>query len=326
MSMYYRRAEAQKRYTLMFVSASLAGAFSGLLASAIGKMDGIRGFRGWRWVFILEGLLTCVGAVIAYFSVSDFPENAKWLSEEEREFLKVRLREDVGESGYEEKFTVQRAMKAILDHKVVLGGLMYFGLIVPAYSIVYFAPSIIAHLGHGAIHAQLLSVPPLACGFAIGIIVATLSDYYAHRFLFATVCCMVSIAGFGILLTVHDNPNLQYAAILIASAGTYPAMPIVLCWFGMNVRGHLNRAVATGYQISFGNVGGIIASYAFLAKDAPEFHTGYRICLSFVCLAALACLLYFLSVAWENRKADSKERSDAEGGDSSGSSQFRFIY
>ena len=48
-----RRAEAQTRYTFLFSSSALAGAFGGLLAGAIGGMDGARGYRGWRWVFII---------------------------------------------------------------------------------------------------------------------------------------------------------------------------------------------------------------------------------------------------------------------------------
>ena len=47
--MWYRRHEAQKRYTFFFSSTTLAGAFGGLLASAIGKMDGVGGYLGWRW-------------------------------------------------------------------------------------------------------------------------------------------------------------------------------------------------------------------------------------------------------------------------------------
>jgi hypothetical protein len=53
LAMWYRREESQKRFTFFFSSTTLAGAFGGLLASAIGKMDGVRGYRGWRWVFIL---------------------------------------------------------------------------------------------------------------------------------------------------------------------------------------------------------------------------------------------------------------------------------
>lgn len=52
--MWYKRSEAQRRYSFFFGSTSLAGAFGGLLASAIGKMDGMRGYHGWRWIFILE--------------------------------------------------------------------------------------------------------------------------------------------------------------------------------------------------------------------------------------------------------------------------------
>lgn len=51
--MWYKRSEAQKRYSFFFGSTSLAGAFGGLLASAIGLMDGKRGYLGWRWIFIL---------------------------------------------------------------------------------------------------------------------------------------------------------------------------------------------------------------------------------------------------------------------------------
>ena len=52
--MWYKRSEAQRRYSFFFGSTSLAGAFGGLLASAIGKMDGMRSYHGWRWIFILE--------------------------------------------------------------------------------------------------------------------------------------------------------------------------------------------------------------------------------------------------------------------------------
>lgn len=52
-AMWYKREEVQKRYSLFFSSSTLAGGFGGLLASAIGKMDGVGGYGGWRWIFIL---------------------------------------------------------------------------------------------------------------------------------------------------------------------------------------------------------------------------------------------------------------------------------
>jgi MFS family permease len=76
LSTWYRRHEAQKRFSLFFSSTSLAGAFGGLLASAIGKMDYIRGYRGWRWIFLLEGVFTVVLGVFFLFTFPSFPEQA----------------------------------------------------------------------------------------------------------------------------------------------------------------------------------------------------------------------------------------------------------
>lgn len=83
-SFWYRRREAQKRFTLYFCSVIVASAFGGLLASAIARMDGVGGLSSWRWVFILEGILTMGVAVVAFFCVSDFPDGAAWLTPRER--------------------------------------------------------------------------------------------------------------------------------------------------------------------------------------------------------------------------------------------------
>jgi MFS family permease len=71
--LWYKRSEAQKRYTFFFSSTTVAGAFGGLLAAAIGKMDGMRGYLGWRWIFILEGTLTCLVAMAFIFFDTRFP-------------------------------------------------------------------------------------------------------------------------------------------------------------------------------------------------------------------------------------------------------------
>lgn len=60
-AMWYTRTEAQKRFSFLYSSTSLAGGFGGLLASAIGKMDGMRGYRGWRWVLIIGRWLFIIG-------------------------------------------------------------------------------------------------------------------------------------------------------------------------------------------------------------------------------------------------------------------------
>lgn len=90
--MWYCRHEIQFRQALFFSAASVAGAFSGLLAFAISKMDGAAGLEGWRWIFILEGIATVLVACAAYFLIHDFPDTASFLTEEERAFVVHRLK------------------------------------------------------------------------------------------------------------------------------------------------------------------------------------------------------------------------------------------
>ena len=303
--MWYKRSEAQTRYSFFFSSTSLAGAFGGLLASAIGKMDHLNGFRGWRWIFILEGILTMVVAMIFYFTLPSFPEDAKWLTEEERKFVIARLRVDQGHSAVERKITARDVARCFKDYKIWLGGLMYLGLIVPAYGYAFFAPTILSGLGYSAIQTQLHSVPPWVCSFTLSMIVAWLSDRFRHRLAFTLIPICIALAGFGILMNVHHNVNIQYTGLFLVAMGCYASMPIMICWFNMNLGGHHRRSVGSAWQVSFGNVGGIIATFIFLKKDAKTFyHRGYSICVGFICLAAASCIVYGFAVWRENKKRD----------------------
>jgi MFS family permease len=92
LTMWYVTEELAFRQGLFFSAASMAGAFSGLLAYAISKMDGVGGYAGWRWIFILEGILTVVVAVVAFFLLHDFPDTATFLTVEERAWVVHRLK------------------------------------------------------------------------------------------------------------------------------------------------------------------------------------------------------------------------------------------
>lgn len=69
----YCRHECGLRMALFFSAATAAGAFGGILAFGIGKMSGVAGRGGWSWIFILEGLLTLVVALVAYWAINDYP-------------------------------------------------------------------------------------------------------------------------------------------------------------------------------------------------------------------------------------------------------------
>jgi MFS family permease len=304
--MWYRREEAQKRYSFFFNSTTLAGAFGGLLAAAIGKMDCLRGCAGWRWIFILEGGLTVLVSFFFFFLLPDFPEDVKWLNEEEREFVSTRLRAEQGHAARDRKITLRDIGNVFKDYKIIVGGFMYAGLIVPAYSFAYFAPGIIRTYGYSPIQTQLHSVPPWAAAFGFSMIVAYFSDRIQHRYAFTIFAILVATTGFAMLIGVHDNTDVQYAALFLVAMGAYTAMPLIVCWFNCNLGGHHRRSIGSAWQVGFGNLGGIIATFAFLKKDAPRFIPGYSICIAFTCVSLIACSIYFLAC----RKANSDRAKD----------------
>jgi len=91
LTMWYRRHEVNFRIALFFSAATIAGAFGGLLARLINLMDGVGGLEGWRWIFILEGILTFVVAVASFWMLYDYPDTAKFLTDSERIVIAERL-------------------------------------------------------------------------------------------------------------------------------------------------------------------------------------------------------------------------------------------
>ena len=76
-------------------------------------------------------------ALTLFTQIADFPEQSTFLTEEEKEFVKARLQQDVGKSAIDEKFTLKDVLHALGDYRLILGALMYLGSIVPAYGITH---------------------------------------------------------------------------------------------------------------------------------------------------------------------------------------------
>lgn len=128
---WYCRFEIQTRIAVFYSAASLAGAFSGLLAFAIAKMDGVGGLEGWRWIFILEGILTVLIAVTLPWTLPDSPETASFLAQEEKDIIRQRLEQDSGTAEgtvqTNEKFQWKYLRAALSEWRLYLGTIAYWG-------------------------------------------------------------------------------------------------------------------------------------------------------------------------------------------------------
>lgn len=103
-SSWYAPNEVGSRMSIFAVTSTMAGAFSGLLAFVIAKMDGIGGYGGWRWIFIIEGLVTVLFGILCPFLVPDsLALSSRWLSEREIRFLALRQEIQFGGRNIQEK-------------------------------------------------------------------------------------------------------------------------------------------------------------------------------------------------------------------------------
>jgi hypothetical protein len=121
-------------------------------------MKGVGGLNGWRWIFILvsfqsssntyyladnfyqEGLLTVVVAAMAYYFIANYPNNAKFITDNERTFIHRRLKDD-SDATRHEGFTWANVGSAIKDPKCWLYGFAFHTLSLPLYTLSLFLVS-----------------------------------------------------------------------------------------------------------------------------------------------------------------------------------------
>ncbi|KAF1845065.1 MFS transporter [Cucurbitaria berberidis CBS 394.84] len=304
LSMWYKRNERQYRISLFFSCASLAGAFGGILAWGIAHMRNVGGYSGWRWIFILEGLLTIIIAIVAYWFISNYPDTVSWLSKDERAFIQARLKAD-SDATNEEEFRWGDVWFACKDIKVWLYGLGFHTMSLPLYTLSLFLPTIIRDMGYTSAQSQLLTIPPYAVATIFTIFWAILSERYARRALFITITSSVAIVGYIILLANKNpkaRPGVSYVGVFFAAIGIYPSVALVLSWPAINVSGQTKRATANAMQISIGNLGAVLGTQLYRPITAPRYVLGHSFALGYLCLniVVVTTLWYFLDK--ENRE------------------------
>lgn len=172
----------------------------------------------------------------------------------------------------------------------------------PIKALAYFIPSIVATYRYSPIRSQLFSVPPWAVTIVFALLIAYLSDKFQNRSAFIVIGLCLAVTGNVVLLSVHDSQKVQYAGLILYTMGIFSAVPVIVCWFAMNLHGHKNRAVGGAWQIAVGNIAGIVAIFAFPSRDAPRYVRGYSLGLGCMGLTALMGGAYFVGCLVENRR------------------------
>lgn len=300
---------------IFFSAAALSGSFGGLLAAAIEKMDGIRGIAGWAWIFILEGLLTILIGIISFWLVHDFPDEAKFLSDDDRARVIRRLKLDQQSSASHEEFSMKYFWQAWFDWKMWLGMVIYMGCDMPLYAFSLFLPTVVNNLGlsgGSTTKSQLLTVPPYAAAALLTVIIGFVADRTQRRGLCNIIVSLIGITGFSMLLG-SDAPAVQYVGVFLGALGIYPCISNTITWMANNTEGVYKRGVVLGFVIGWGNLNGIVSSNIFF--EGPRFYQGHGVILAYMVVFLLGgSLLMTTLLQRENRlRAEGKRDSWAEG-------------
>ncbi|KEF57246.1 uncharacterized protein A1O9_05163 [Exophiala aquamarina CBS 119918] len=310
---FYSRRDAQFRQALCFSSVALAGAFSGLLAYAIGKMDGVGGLAGWRWIFILEGILTVVVACCAYFWIIDSPEAAGFLTKEEREWVISRtVFKPINAEGQaieqDDEFQWKYVKDALTDWQVLTAMFMNMGLLVPLYGISVFLPTIIRDLGYRSTTAQLMTVPVYGLSTVLSLGAAWIVDRKEQRSPFLIGLILCTMAGYVITIAgaAKGIAGVTYAGVFVVVSGIYTAFPGNIAWISNNVAGNYKRACAMAIHVGFGNMGGAMSSNFYRARDSPKFLLGHALSFGFLGVAMMAVLALRLGYQRVNKQRETQ--------------------
>ncbi|KAL8286668.1 hypothetical protein RQP46_004196 [Phenoliferia psychrophenolica] len=324
LSMLYRRDEMALRMGIVYSSASLSGAFGGLLATGLNRMNGVAGYAGWRWIFLIEGIMTIVVALGAWVFLCSSVDTASFLTPEERVYARARLNADGPRptddtaSANHDQFSWYQVRRAVFSIQTWLSASAYFCILSALYSFGLFVPTIIQGLGYSAISAQLFSVPPYAVAATLTVVIAVMSDRLKSRGPFMLACLPVSIAGYALIRTSRSN-HVRYGALFMMASGLYTSVPPVLVWLSCHFcKSHDSTLIRRPSLI-------LLSSQIYPSAQGPNYVEGHTIVLGLLCLAWVLIAANVAFCHYQNKRKAAGKCDQFRGDGSDRDPTFKYI-
>ncbi|KAI5209377.1 putative MFS transporter [Aureobasidium subglaciale] len=309
LSRWYRRSELAFRLALYVVAAPLAGAFGGLLASAILRLDSFAGLHAWRMIFAIEGIVTVCLSLIGFFTLTDRPATARWLSQEEKDLAISRVKsERVGATEVLDKFDRKKIFKGIFS-PVTLGTAAIFMLNnVTVQGLAFFAPTIVRTIypHNTVVSQQLHTVPPYVVGGFFCLLFPYISWKTDRRLLILICSAPLVMVGY-IMFLASEAPMVRYGATFIIASGAFAFGSLCNAQVSANVVSDTARSSAIGTNVMFGNIGGLIATWSFLPFDGPNYHIGNGLNLGTSTTMLCLCIALLFWMKRDNKVRESRD-------------------
>src|SRR5579864_216616 len=173
------------------------------------------GLRGWRWLFIIEGVPAIVVGVITIWYLTDWPEQAHWLPSDEKSWIKTELQREKEAKNLHRSY---RVWEAVRHRDVILLTLCYFCAMTGSYGIAFWLPTILKRLsGQSDLRVTLLAALPYVAAFITQQVNGWHSDHTQERRWHAAL--PVVVCGFALILAVLSRSNLTLCVSFFVVAG-----------------------------------------------------------------------------------------------------------
>ncbi|KFY72592.1 hypothetical protein V499_07271 [Pseudogymnoascus sp. VKM F-103] len=332
LTLFYSRGELGFRIAIVFGSALLAAAFSGLIAFGVFHINTT--IPGWKYLMIIEGSLTLVFGVIAFFWLPASPQTAWFLNQDEKSAATARSLRD-SSNKVSTKFNLKDCFQIWKDWKFALWCVIAFVYPVAFATTSNFLPQIVQRLGYSTVKTNLWTVAPNAVGFIVLLLVAKSSDYFRERTFHIIGSLITSLLGMIILITIDvlDHKGVAYFACFLMAAGAYIPSCLVQTWHNNNNLDENSRAATTGLLVGLGNFAGILSAATFRVEYAPKYiPTLITTCICNV-IAIASVLILGLWMRAENRRRNeaigtnlrAQDVSTSELSDGENSLKFRYF-
>jgi ACS family tartrate transporter-like MFS transporter len=304
---WFRKKELATTIAMFMTAIPVSYIIGGPLSTWIMDNIGWFGISGWRWMFILEGAPAVILGIITYFYLTNKPEEAKWLSKEEKTWLIEELRKDRKETIGKKEIQDKDHKKALTDKKVWHLAIIYFVYISGSLGVGYWMPQIIKELSDFLSNTQigLISTIPFIVATIAMNYWAVRSDRTGERKMHSAIPLMIgalALIGAGLA----SNPFISMSFITLSLAGMYCfkgpffALPSMLLAPSTTV-------VGIAVINSIGNLGGFLGPYAIGILKESTGSTGAGLIFLSVMLLIGFILVLFIRKDSSHTKTISKK-------------------
>ncbi|KAH9907612.1 MFS general substrate transporter [Xylariomycetidae sp. FL2044] len=311
LSRWYRRSELAFRLALFIVMSPLAGAFGGLLASGILSLDHVGSLRSWRMIFGVEGVITIGLSLLAFATLTDRPETARWLTAEEKSLAVARVKsERVAQTAVLDTMDRRKLWLGFWNPVVLVTALMFLFNNITVQGLAFFTPTIVASIypDYTTVQKQLYTVPPYVVGAAFVIILPLLSWRTDRRQIFLIATAPLTMMGY-IMFLASTDPTVRYAATFFTAISCFAVGPLANAQVAVQVVSDSARSMSLGTNMMFGNVGGLIATWSYLSWDGPDYPIGNGLNLASACVILVLATAALLWMRADNKR---RERRNVE--------------